>query len=129
MTKEIPMTNDECRMAPRRSTRRPSFFWHCGFVIILPVLAGLLSGCHSMGPTTIPQDRMNYSDAIAESWKDQVLRNLVKLRYMDTPIFLDVGQIVGGYTWQTSVSAGGRILSTAGDSRQQPDVWRAGGLH
>ena len=52
---------------------------------------------------------MNYSDAIAESWKDQVLRNLVKVRYMDTPIFLDVGQIVGGYTWQTAVSAGGNL--------------------
>jgi hypothetical protein len=64
-----------------------------------------------MGPTTIPQDRMNYSDAIAESWKDQVLRNLVKLRYMDTPIFLDVGQIVGGYTWQTSITAGGQVSS------------------
>jgi hypothetical protein len=52
---------------------------------------------------------MNYSDALGESWKEQVLRNLVKLRYMDTPIFLDVGQIVGGYTWQTSVSLGGQI--------------------
>ncbi len=62
-----------------------------------------------MGPATIQQDRVNYSDAIAESWKDQVLRNIVKLRYMDTPIFLDVGQIVGGYTWQTSINAGGQL--------------------
>jgi hypothetical protein len=28
---------------------------------------------------------------------------------MDTPIFLDVAQIVSGYTWQTSVSAGGQL--------------------
>ena len=30
------------------------------------LLAGMASGCHSMGPTTISQDRVNYSDAIAE---------------------------------------------------------------
>jgi hypothetical protein len=71
-----------------------------------------LTGCHSMGPSTIPQDRVNYSDAIAESWKDPVLRNLVKLRYMDTPIFLDVGEIVSGYTWQTSINAGGQLSTS-----------------
>jgi hypothetical protein len=77
---------------------------------LLPAALCLLAaGCHSLGPTTISHDRVNYGDAIAESWKDQVLRNLVKLRYMDTPIFLDVGQIVGGYTWQTSISAGGQL--------------------
>jgi hypothetical protein len=76
---------------------------------LLAALVALLPACHSLGPSTIAHDRVNYSDAIGESWKDQVLRNLVKLRYMDTPIFLDVGQIVGGYTWQTSVNVGGQI--------------------
>jgi hypothetical protein len=71
----------------------------------------LHTGCHSFGPATIPHDRVNYADALAESWKEQILRNLVKFRYMDTPIFLDVGQIVGGYTWQTSASIGGNIAS------------------
>ncbi len=70
-----------------------------------------LSGCHSFGPSTVLRDRVNYSDAIADSWKEQALANLVKLRYMDTPIFLDINQIVSGYTWQTSVSAGGQLSS------------------
>jgi hypothetical protein len=83
------------------------------FTRLLPSLlcALALTGCHSLGPSTIPHDRVNYSDAVAESWKDQALRNLVKLRYMDTPIFLDIGQIVGSYSWQTSVSAGGVMSS------------------
>lgn len=76
---------------------------------LVPVL---LAGCRSMGPSTITRDRLNYSDAIADSWKEQVLRNLVKLRYMDTPLFLDVGQIVGGYTWQTTINAAGTISSS-----------------
>src|SRR5262249_15192413 len=68
-------------------------------------------GCSSMGPRTISHDRLDYATAIAESWKSQIVLNLVKLRYMDTPVFLDVAQIVGGYTWQTSANVGGTISS------------------
>jgi len=68
-----------------------------------------LAGCNSIGPSTIPRDRFDYSGALAESWKNQMLLNLVKMRYLDLPIYLDVGQIVSGYTVETSASAGGEI--------------------
>jgi hypothetical protein len=93
-------------------------------VSMCALLVVLLPGCRSMGPSTIPHDRVNYSDAISESWKEQVLRNLVKMRYMDTPIFLDVGQIVGGYTWQTSINVGGQFSSR---STVQGDALTLGG--
>jgi hypothetical protein len=71
------------------------------------VAAVLVSACSSIGPTTLPRDRFDYSSALAESWKHQALLNIVKLRYMDPPIFIDVASIVSGYQLQTSVSAGG----------------------
>lgn len=48
---------------------------------------------------------------MGESWKNQTLLNIIKMRYMDLPIFLDVGQIVSGYSLETSVNISGAISS------------------
>jgi hypothetical protein len=80
-------------------------------------MAGALTicGCKSIGPGTVARDRSDYSSSISESWKRQTLLNIVKLRYLDPPIFIDVGQIVAGYSLETSVSAGGEFSSLDGN--------------
>ena len=70
-----------------------------------------LTGCSSIGPGTVARDRFDYSASISESWKRQTLLNIVKLRYLDPPIFVDVGQIVSGYSLETGASVGGQISS------------------
>ena len=70
-----------------------------------------LTGCAHLGPKTIAVDRFDYSAAIAESWKDQTLLNIVKLRYMDLPVFMDVASVVSGYSMQTGVSVNGTVSS------------------
>ena len=63
-----------------------------GFGIVL-----FCTGCHTLGPPSITRDRFDYIDAISTSWKKQMLLNLVKLRYSDAPVFLDVSSIIGQY--------------------------------
>jgi hypothetical protein len=69
------------------------------------------AGCGSIGPATIARDRADYLSAIGESWKEQTLLNIVRLRYSDAPTFVDVSSIISGYTLQGHVSAGGTISS------------------
>jgi hypothetical protein len=67
----------------------------------------LLTGCAHLGPGTVAVDRFDYSTAIADSWKQQILLNIVKIRYVDLPVFVDVSSIVAGYSLQTGVTVNG----------------------
>lgn len=66
----------------------------------------LLWGCSSFGPATVGRDRLDYDHSVAESWKRQLLLNVVKLRYGDTPLFLDVASITNSYALETQLQAG-----------------------
>ena len=63
-----------------------------------------LTGCASIGPGSITRDRFDYTEAVADSWKSQMLLNLVKIRYGDTPVFMgNVRQVVAGDSLERSV--------------------------
>ena len=80
--------------------------------LLLAALTSALVGCASVGPPSVRVDRFDYGTAIAESWKQQTLLNIVKLRYMDLPVFLDVASIVAGYSLQTGVAVSGVVSSS-----------------
>ncbi len=70
-----------------------------------------ISGCAHLGPQSVAVDRFEYSTTIADSWKQQTLLNIVKMRYMDLPVFVDVSSIVAGYSMQTGVNVNGVVSS------------------
>lgn len=87
-------------------------------IVTVVLLLSITVGCGSIGPTTVNRDRFDYITAISESWKQQTLLNIVKLRYADVPAFMEVGQVISGYELEGTLSAGG----TLGDK-----AWRNAG--
>ena len=80
-------------------------------VLLWTIALILLTGCSHIGPNTVPRDRFDYNTSIANSWKEQALLNIVRLRYADMPLFVDVASVVSGYTLSSSVNLNGTVSS------------------
>ncbi len=86
---------------------------------LLPVLSAvLLGGCATgLGPRAIHSERPDYNQEIARSGDEQMLMNLVRLRYNDTPLFLELGSVVTSYGYDAAFNASGQI-NTPGPTGQ-----------
>ena len=80
-----------------RTRRRPNLFlWKA-------LLAGLAFGlCGCLGPQAVHFTRSRYNEVIQASNNEELLLNLVRLRYLENPGFLPVS----GLTAQFEVDAG-----------------------
>jgi hypothetical protein len=83
-------------------------------------LALVSTGClhPKIGPNSLHRDRAAYSSGIAESRKAQMLLNVIKLRYIDAPTFVDVGNIVVSYTLSQNASFGAEANQPTGATKQ-----------
>lgn len=81
--------------------------------LILPVFFFLL-GCSAFGPRRVPQDRFKYNEALAESTRNQMLLNLVRIRYLEEPVFLSVSSILTQYVYNMGAGVGTEIDLGAG---------------
>jgi len=87
----------------------------------------ILSGCAAQGPHRLLVDRFDYSAAIASSTNEQMLQNLVRLRYNETPVFLDVNSVIAQHQADARAQLGAEIGFTGsagppGDSIAIPEV-------
>ncbi|PIS01170.1 MAG: hypothetical protein COT84_03680 [Chlamydiae bacterium CG10_big_fil_rev_8_21_14_0_10_35_9] len=67
----------------------------------------LLTGCHIPGTMTMEGSggRNAYNIAIQTSNSEQMLLNLVRLRYFDNPYFIDVSSVTTQFTYRSEASA------------------------
>lgn len=79
--------------------------------ILVLLVTGLTVAACGIGAPAVKRDRFDYNTAIAQSWKDQMLLNVVKLRYADTPAFLDVSSVISQYELEGGVSVGASFSS------------------
>ena len=87
-------------------------------VFVTCSLSILATGClhPKIGPQSLPRDRALYSTSLADSWKEQTLLNIVKVRYVDPPIFVDIGSIVASYTLSEGATGGATIAPSGTNS-------------
>jgi len=61
----------------------------------------LLAGCATTyGARTVERAQRNYADVIAQAKNEQLLSNLVRLRYRDTTAFLELSSVVTQYQYR-----------------------------
>lgn len=80
-------------------------------LIVVPTLALMLAGCANMGPGTISGNRPAYNAAVQQTNDQELLLNLIRIRYRDTLYFTNVERIAA--TQEFNQSAGITGLATA----------------
>ena len=64
------------------------------YILLILTLAVALSGCQSaFGPQALERTHPAYNEAIISSINEQMLQNLVRMRYRDVPFFLEISSV------------------------------------
>ena len=88
-------------------------------VLQLLLICGLAmlatAGCTTLGPRVLKGERINYNLALQSTADEQMLLNLVRLKYRDTPIFLEVSGIATQFSVSASAQAGADLQAHAND--------------
>jgi hypothetical protein len=65
------------------------------------------SGCAAFGPRHVSSDRFNYNEAVARSTREQMILNLVRLRYLEVPVLLTFSSVLTQYVYAGNVGVSG----------------------
>ena len=72
-----------------------------------------VAGCQ-MGPDVLKVGHAKYNDAIRQILSEQMLRNIVRLRYTDVPVFLQITSISSQFVFEHSGSISGTLTENVG---------------
>lgn len=91
-----------------RPTALPAF---CALLLVF-VLGGCAGGL-GFGPAKLAPSRMDYNRAIQQSNNEEMLLNLVRMKYFEQPLFLQVGSVASSFSFNVS----GGMSATLPDHR------------
>jgi hypothetical protein len=78
----------------------------------------LLAGCRSFGPRALEATRLPYNEAVKVTTEEQLLLNIVRLRYTDTPSSLAVSNIAAQFELVKSLQLTPFFAATGGDNNR-----------
>ena len=86
-------------------------------IVPILILAAVLSGCQSaFGPQALERTHPAYNEAIIASINEQMLQNLVRMRYRDVPFFLEIGSVTASLSLGANAGVGAGVNFGSGDS-------------
>jgi hypothetical protein len=91
-------------------------------LVVLPLALFALPGCSGIGPGTVVPSRFDYTAALADSWKQQMLINMVRVRYGDAAVFLDVASVISQFQVAGQLSWTGAFNNPPWSNTQSPSV-------
>jgi len=84
--------------------------------IVMIVIAVALSACAQVGPKALSTGRPAYNVAVQQTEAQQLLLNIVRQRYGDPLLFLDVTSISAGFTVEANASLLGNVFNGSSDN-------------
>ena len=81
--------------------------------IVCVIAVIILSSCTMYGPVFIKSERNQYNQAIQKTNDEQLLLNLVRLKYHDNPLFMEVNNIASQFTLENEIGLGATLQAGA----------------
>ena len=85
---------------------------------VLAAGLALLPGCTSLGPQSLQETRLRYNEVVKATTEEQLLLNIVRLRYTDTPSSLQVSAIAAQFERVQSASVIPFFTAAAADTNR-----------
>ena len=82
-------------------------------MLLLVILSSILFSCAKYGPVFLQSERSQYNQAIQKTNDEQLLLNLVRLKYHDTPLFMEVNNIASQFTLQNDIGISTQLKAGA----------------
>ena len=81
--------------------------------LLLVISSSIFLGCTKYGPVFLQSERSQYNQAIQKTNDEQLLLNLVRLKYHDTPLFMEVHNIASQFTLQNDIGISTQLQAGA----------------
>lgn len=88
---------------------------------VLIVVGSLCTGC--AGPLALQATRQDYNEVVQKTGKEQLLLNLVRLRYRDRITFLEIQSLATQFSFDTGAAVQGDLKEAAPDLLSLSGLW------
>jgi hypothetical protein len=101
---------DRCKLIVENRATYNLFKKATLLAVAFGALAGA-SGCAFIGPRAVAVNRTDYNSVVQRTDDQEILLNLVRLKYRDTPVFLQIPSITSQFNFGGSIGATATVNS------------------